>query len=260
MLRVVKDVGITRSETVDAFWSLCYNRAGSRGNLPIMPGLSDVLVYILGALAVGSAAAFALGSSWNMRRGNQALRWLREALPALGERTTLQWLGTSVVKLTIAKARKPFKDIEILIVMEPRDVPPFWLHGHLNGRRDTLIFRGRLREPPAFELEVLQPTLWTGREALAQLDQSAWKKVALDGGAPATRDTLVAFTNGAQSADRLQSWLARSQQLTVALARLSLRRTGEYQIQWHATLPRPSAVSAADVIGCVQQVATEAIQ
>lgn len=222
-----------------------------------MPELSDLLIYLLGALAVAAAAAFALGSSWNLRRGNQALRWLREALPALGERTTMQWLGTSVVKLTIAKAKKPFKDIEILIVMEPRDVPPFWLHGHLNGRRDTLIFRGRLRETPAFELEVLQPALWTGREALAQLDQKAWTIVALDG-SETGQGGLVALTNSKQAAARLQAWLSRLRVLPLPLARLSLRRSEEYQIQWHAALPRPLTVSAADVIGFVQLVGNEA--
>ena len=223
-----------------------------------MPGLSDVLVYVLGALALASAAAFALGSTWNLKRGNDALRWLRDALPALGERTTLQWLGTSVVKLTIAKARKPFKDIEILVVMEPRDVPPFWLHGHLNGRRDTLIFRGRLREPPAFELEVLQPALWTGREALAQLDQKAWTHVALDG-TEAGHTALVALANSKQAAAHLQAWLARLHALPLTLARLSLRRSEEYQIQWHATLPRPSALPATDVIGFVQQIGNDAM-
>lgn len=219
-----------------------------------MPSLNDILIYVLGALALGAAAAFALGSSWNLKRGNEALRWLREALPALGERTTMQWLGTSVVKLTIAKAKKPFKDIEILIVMEPRDVPPFWLHGHLNGRRDTLIFRGRLRETPAFELEVLQPALWTGREALNLLDEKAWTKATVDGDSPGG---LVALVNGKGASEHLQAWLARLRSLPLELARLSLRRSEEYHLQWHVTLPRRSA-TAMDVIGFVQSVGNEA--
>jgi hypothetical protein len=219
-----------------------------------MPGLSDLLVYLLGALALAAAAAFALGSSWNLRRGNQALRWLREALPALGERTTMQWLGTSVVKLTIAKAKKPFKDIEILIVMEPRDVPPFWLHGHLNGRRDTLIFRGRLREPPMFEVEALQPALWTGREALDLLDQKAWTKATVDGADPGG---LVALVNGKGASEHLQAWLARLRSLPLELARLSLRRSEEYHLQCHTTLP-PKGAAAADVVGFVQRVGNEA--
>jgi hypothetical protein len=225
----------------------------------ILSNLGDPLLAVLAALAIAVAAAFAFGSSWNLKRGNDTLRWLRAALPVLGERTTLQWMGTSVVKLTIANAKKPFKDIEILVVMEPRDIPIFWLHGHLNGRRDSLIFRGHLRQPPAFEVELLQPFLWTGREALAQIDQKAWTSVTLkDTTANTGKHPFVALANNLRGADYLQQWFPRAMQLTPDLARISLRRAGEYQMQWHATLPRLSAVSAAAIVSQVQQMAGEA--
>jgi len=218
--------------------------------------MADLIIYILGALALGAAAAFALGSSWNLKRGHEALRWLRTSLPALGERTTMEWLGTSVVKLSIAKANKPFKDIEILVVMEPRDVPPFWLHGHLNGRRDTLILRGHLRQPPAFEIELMQPRLWTGREALADVDQKALSKVSLDIAAPS--ESYVALSTSSSGTEHLQDWFARSTRITPNLARISLRRSGQYQIQWHSNLPKLSAVSSEQIITLVRQIASEA--
>ncbi len=224
-----------------------------------MPELSDLPIFILALLALGSAAAFALGSSWNLKRGNDTLRWLRSALPSLGERTTLQWMGTSVVKLSIAKAKKPFKDIEILIVMEPRDVPVFWLHGHLNGRRDTLIFRGHLQQPPECEIELVDPGLWTGREALAQIDQNAWMKVPLNSPADGAKSrSYVALANGMQGANNLQEWFTRSIQLTPELARISVRRAGQYQLQWHSSLPKLSAVSSAEIVRLVQQIGTQA--
>jgi hypothetical protein len=218
--------------------------------------LSDWLIYILGGLAVGSAFAFALGSSLNLKRGRDTLQWLRSALPALGERTTMEWLGTSVVKLNIAKANKPFKSIEILVVMEPRDVPPFWLHGHLNGRRDTLIVRGNLRQPPAFETELVQPRLWTGREALDEIDQKAWNPVALDDRAP-QGGPYIALASSAAGASHLQAWFGRSLQLTPNLARISVRRSAQYQLQWHSSLPNRKVVSAAQLIGLVQQIGRE---
>ena len=129
-----------------------------------------------------------------------------------------------------------------------------WLHGHLNGRRDTLIFRGRLREPPAFEVEALQPALWTGREALGLLDLKAWTKVALNGD---RLGGLVALVNGKGASEHLQAWLSRLGTLPLQLARLSLRRSEEYQIQFHTMLP-PRGAAAADVIGFVQRVGNEA--
>ena len=218
--------------------------------------MNDLIIYMLGMLALASAGAFALGSSWNLKRGHDALRWLRSALPALGERTTMEWLGTSVVKLSIAKAHKPFRAIEILVVMEPRDVPPFWLHGHLNGRRDTLIVRGQLRQPPAFETELIQPRLWTGREALDDVDQKAWNAVTLDGAAPA--GAYVVLASSAEGASHLQDWFGRSTALTPGLARISVRRSAQYQLQWHSTLPNLRAVSAEQLIRLVQQIAREA--
>jgi hypothetical protein len=218
-----------------------------------VPDLNELLINVVGGVALLLVAAFALGSAYNLKRGNDALRWLRPALPALGERTTLQWLGTSVVKLTIAKAKPPFKEMEVLIALEPRDVPFFWIHGRLNGRRDTLIFRGRLRQVPAFDAELIQPRLWTGREALAKIDQSAWTHVLAGESAG-----MMALASQPQAARRLSEWLVRASQLTPALARLSVRRSGDYQLQWHGVLPRMSAVSAEALITHVRRIGDEA--
>src|SRR3990172_3765450 len=70
---------------------------------------------------------FAAGVVWNIRRGNAVLRWMQDGLPRLGEKTTLRWLGTSVVELTIHRAKAPFRQVEVLLVLTPRDVPWLWL-------------------------------------------------------------------------------------------------------------------------------------
>lgn len=221
--------------------------------------MPDWLTIALGAIALSWVACFALGSVWNLKRGNDALRWLRGALPALGSRTTMQWLGTSIVKLTIAQAKDPFRDIEILVAMEPRDVPVLWAYGHLHGRRDTLIFRGNLRKPPAVEVEAINPGLWTGREGLAEVDLPAWSPVAVaaDGHA-ATQPAYVTVAHGDSGPDQLRAWFARSTQLVPGLARLSVRRSATYQFQWHSTLPKLAAVSAADIVGLVRQIGQQA--
>jgi len=223
-----------------------------------MPDISELLAFTLGAIALGWAACFAIGSSWNLKRGNDVLRWLREALPALGERTTMQWLGTSAVKLTIARAKDPFKDVEIVIAMEPRDVPALWLHGHLNGRRDTLIIRGHLRQPPNVEVEVVNPALWTGREALSEINQSAWSKVSLNGEGDSATRSYVAVANGAQGTESLREWFSRSLKLAPALARISVRRAAQYQLQWHSSVPKLTSVSATEIIELVRQIGKQA--
>lgn len=220
-----------------------------------MPTISDPPVFLISVLAISGVIWFALGSSWNLKRGRDTLRWLREGLPALGERTTMQWLGTSAVRLTIAKAKEPFKEVEIVIVMEPRDVPLLWLHGHLQGRRDTLIFRGHLRQPPQFEIEFANPNLWTGREALAQLDQKAWKPLTLNGHSASAYITLA---NQAQGEPHLRDWVSRSTALAPELARLSLRRSAHYHLQWHSSVPTLTSVSAQQIIQLLRQIGRQA--
>lgn len=50
------------------------------------------------------------------------MRWLQDGLPLVGEKTTLRWLGSSVVELKIQQAKAPFRSAEILFVLEPRDL------------------------------------------------------------------------------------------------------------------------------------------
>jgi hypothetical protein len=104
---------------------------------------------------------FALGTHFNVRKGNDALRWLQEGLSLVGEKTTLRWLGSSVVDLKIQQAKAPFRHAEVLVVLEPRDVAPIWGFSRLQGRCDFLIFRSTLRARPKFELEALDTSAWS---------------------------------------------------------------------------------------------------
>jgi hypothetical protein len=121
---------------------------------------------------------FAFGFLYNLRSGNALLRWLQEGLPRVGEKTTLRWLGTSVVELVMAKPKKPFRHLITLIILSPRDVPWFWLLSFLQGRRDTLIFRSDLDTPPPLDLELADPAAWTARSSLKQAAQLGWESQA----------------------------------------------------------------------------------
>ena len=107
---------------------------------------------------------FAVGTHHNVRKGHDTMRWLQEGLPLVGEKTTLRWLGSSVLELKIQQAKPPFRHAEVLVVLEPRDVAPLWGLAHLRGRRDLFIFRAVLRTQPRVELEALDPTSWPTHE------------------------------------------------------------------------------------------------
>ena len=80
--------------------------------------------------------------------GKWRVKWFREGLPLIGEKTTMRWLGSSVVELKIPKAKDPFRNAETLVVFEPRDVLLLWAYTRARGRRDMLIFRAQLRTRP----------------------------------------------------------------------------------------------------------------
>jgi hypothetical protein len=123
---------------------------------------------------------FAGGVIWNIRRGNAVLKWMQIGLPAMGEKTTLRWLGTSAVELGIAKAKPPFRRFEMALIMEPRDVPWLWFFSRRRGRRDMLIIRGLLGGAPRLEYELISPESWTGRSALRLAEQGQWGSQALE--------------------------------------------------------------------------------
>lgn len=119
---------------------------------------------ILIAVVIIVMGWFAFGIVRNIRRGNAVLRWMQAGLPKLGERTTVRWLGSSAVDLNLAKAKPPFRQVQLLIVLEPRDVPWFWVIAHARGRRDMLIVRGQLPAPPQYEFDLFAPNSWSESE------------------------------------------------------------------------------------------------
>jgi hypothetical protein len=190
-------------------------------------------IFILVALLV--VGWFALGTHFNVRRGEAALRWLQQGLPQVGEKTTLRWLGSSAVELNIQQGKAPFRAAEVVIVLEPRDVPPYWLLARLRGRQDLFIFRGTLSNRPALEMEALNPDSWSTRGLDRKCEARGWSSQP----APAP---LVVYARG--HVQNVSTVLAAAELPGCPLVRLSLRRAApEFEIQWQLShlLAHPSS-------------------
>jgi hypothetical protein len=179
------------------------------------------------------------------------LKWMQSGLPSLGERTTLRWLGSSAVQLGIAKAKSPFRQIDLLLVLEPRDVPWFWVFAHARGRRDMLIVRGQLLAAPRLEFDLLAPGSWSERERVGRGEARQWKPEPLEGmnfHAPTMTRSL-----SIQSAPSL---LKTAQQTWPVVWRLSSRR--EYpQLELHVPLPDPRRVDAGQYFSALRTLAEQ---
>ncbi len=192
--------------------------------------------YLLVIVVIVVMGWFAFGVIYNLRTGNALLRWMQGGLPLVGEKTTLRWLGTSVVELVIAQAKTPFRRLETLIVLSPRDVPWVWLLAASQGRRDTLIFRADLNDPPRIDFELADPSSWTGRLALKQAAQQGWESRAWEG-QPGCDLRLAAPAGRAAPAETVLSSLAEPmQRLALRYFRLSVRRSVPH-LEVHIAFP-----------------------
>src|SRR6266498_4377752 len=137
--------------------------------------------YILVVAVVIIMSWFAFGVIYNLRRGDALLKWMQNGLPDIGQRTTFRWLGTSVAELVIAHAKKPFRRLETLLVLKPRDV--FWMTilAYFQGRDDIVIFRAQLNTAPVIDLELVDPKTWSGRNALNQVIDRKWESKTYQG-------------------------------------------------------------------------------
>ncbi|HYV01520.1 MAG TPA: hypothetical protein VEM93_04175 [Actinomycetota bacterium] len=195
---------------------------------------------------------FTWGTQRNISRGNQLLGWLQGGLSGLGRRVTLKWLGSSAVELRIVEPREPFLEATVLVVLEPRDVPWFWGMARRRGRRDFLILRGRLKRSPRLELEAGDPSGWTGGDALAKLDEEAWR--ADDWGHPGLR---VLHAPGSDPG-RIRPLFDRLSGASGGVWRLSVRREPPH-LEVHVLPPDIERADAKPLIGAFAELARVAL-
>ncbi len=186
----------------------------------------NISIYVMVAVVV--VGWFAAGTHFNLHKGNAALKWLQDGLKLLGEKTSLRWLGSAALELKIQNAKDPFRQAEVVILLEPRDVPFTWLYYRLRGRRDLLIVRGQLRATPAFEFEALDPNAWSARGVEAKIRFRNWTPLTLPASSP-----LVAYTAG--EALPSSAGLIEAASLTGCRPlRLAIRRTEpNFEIHWN---------------------------
>jgi hypothetical protein len=202
--------------------------------------------YALVLLLIAMMLIFALGTRRNIRRGNALLIWLQEGLPLLGRKTTFRWLGSTAVVLKIGEAREPFREAEVVVVMEPRDVAMLWAWSRRRGRRDFIIFRGWLRRPPRFELEAGDERGWTGGDRLKDLDPATWGRADWEG-------VSVALSRDADPDVGRRLW----EKLALASGgvwRLSVRRQHPH-LEAHV-LPPDGSVSAERLVEAFREAGT----
>lgn len=191
---------------------------------------------------------FTAGTQYNIRKGERMMRWLQDGLPALGPKTTLRWLGSSVAELSIVQPRAPFREATVMIVLEPRDLGAIWAVSHSRGRRDFMVLRLSLARAPRFRADVVDPTAWTSadnRRDEPPFDLSeTWAGV---GGSD--RPLHVQLDNGGD-AIQLRGLVQQLTRLSGGVWRVSVRPTVPH-LEIHLLMPNISAVSSRKLLATV---------
>jgi hypothetical protein len=192
---------------------------------------------------------FAIGVLFNLRRGDALMKWMQNGLPSIGQRTTFRWLGTSVVELVIAHAKKPFRRLETLLVLKPRDV--FWLtiQAYFQGRSDFVIFRAQLTTPPLTDLDLIDTKSFSGRTLLKQRDNQKWDSQAYKGMLLLAPKGLLGLA--VTTLDKLSSPMEK---LSSRYVRLSLRRN-EPNLEIHVPFPPYRTTEAGRYFEALRELA-----
>jgi len=188
------------------------------------------MTELIGIAAIAIVAWFAAGTIWNVSKGRALMRWMQGGLPALGQRTTVRWLGSTAVEMVIRDGKAPFTSATVIIFLEARDTPWMWAIGRSRDRRDTLIIRGMLRKTPAVEFEALDPASWSSRDALPRVPPKWLMRQ------PVSPGGIVIHYSSAAELTQADALLGLAQRTQLAVRRLSVRRT-EPNFQLHVSLP-----------------------
>ena len=110
-------------------------------------------------IAIGLSAVllawFAGGFFRNRQKSEEVYRWLRDGLAPFGRTGALERAGrpANAFRLAVEHPEAPFRRVEALFLLEPRENLPLWLYGRLQGGRDELVLRFTLRSAPNGEIE-----------------------------------------------------------------------------------------------------------
>jgi hypothetical protein len=204
-----------------------------------MPDPSAFLPALLIVLLAVVMVWFAMGTQRNITRGNRVLTWLQAGLPALGPRTTLRWLGSSVAELRITEPRPPYREALVMVVLEPRDLGALWALARSRGRRDFIVLRLSLVRAPRWEADLVDPASWTAgdrRHDDRELDPAEpWTDAS-------GRAVRIA-TDGYAELDALRDHWNRLARHTDGTWRISVRSTVPH-LEIHFLPPDPDVADA----------------
>ena len=175
--------------------------------------------YIIIGLSIFMGLWYIIFASINRKRGIATFHWLRDGLQTTGKVSEARWIGSSGsgARLTVGRADRPFQRIEVVFLLESREILPLWLVNLLRNKRDEMILKANLRSLPSGEIEVCRSGSKDVKELLAGGKSSPYQQVASVAGL----EVLSRGNANEVQVAKLQSFIEK---YNSAVKRISLQR------------------------------------
>lgn len=193
---------------------------------------------------------YLIGMQYNIRRGRRALQWLEQGLPIIGEKAALNWSGVSHVEIEVPKAKEPYRSADVVIDLEPRELPLWWFWKRSMDRQDTLVFRAHLRAAPRFDLVAHSPLVLRA-EHRKRSGTGQW--TAVQGGIANAMSADIRGTISPYAVNRL---IVQTTLEGMTMTRLIVHRSAP-NLEVHFFLPQFDQVSSQRVFTSLHQLGEE---
>lgn len=131
----------------------------------------QVVLAVTALVVIG----FVIGTIRNRRLQEEYLARMRGPLLTYGEKATARRLGTSGYHIIVPKAKWPFRKMDVLIYLQPREFLFYWWLNLLLGRGDRLYLQVTLQRPPLQEVHVGTPPPSQEGGAWQRQESALWR-------------------------------------------------------------------------------------
>lgn len=144
----------------------------------------DIGQWIVIGLSVLMGVWFGAGSFYNRKRGIATYRWLQKGLQSLGKISEASWIGSSGTgaRLVVSSAESPFRRIEVIFLLESREILPLWVFNRIRSKRDEMILKAGLRSTPVQEVELFRRGDRQAQSFLAQSGTRSYQEISNQNG------------------------------------------------------------------------------
>ena len=195
---------------------------------------------------------YVIAGYFNRKRGIIFYRWLRDGLELLGGDREMHWIGSSGSggQIIIKNAEPPCKTIDVVFLLETRELLPLWLINLIRKKQDEVIIKAILRNTSKQEIEVARSGDREFSRILALDQKPAYSQV------PTTQNFQIAQRGGGnpETIKQLEKFLSEDGDQII---RLSLQRKTPHlviRISLSKAIDKPSEDFFSSLINWLQNI------